>query len=104
MRIVCQQTILMKYHALFVIFENEAKQNLLLSSAANYRWRFAIHNNCCLLSHLLMYFDSQYCKQYGPRSDCSTGKNMIKEHIGSLNRLVMDRRVASSRLNRGTRF
>ena len=30
MRIVCQQTILMKYHALFVIFEK----------AANYRWRF----------------------------------------------------------------
>ena len=25
MRIVCQQTILMKYHALFVIFEKEAK-------------------------------------------------------------------------------
>ena len=32
---VCQQTILMKYHALFVIFEN-----LKLSSAANYSWRF----------------------------------------------------------------
>ena len=25
MRIVCQQTILMKYHALFVIFEKAAK-------------------------------------------------------------------------------
>ena len=25
MKIVCQQTILMKYHALFVIFEKEAK-------------------------------------------------------------------------------
>ena len=35
MRIVCQQTILMKYHALFVIFEK--RQNLKLSSAANYR-------------------------------------------------------------------
>ena len=32
MRIVCQQTILMKYHALFVIFEKW--QNLQLSSAA----------------------------------------------------------------------
>ena len=32
MRIVCQQTILMKYHALFVI---KKKQNLKLSSAAN---------------------------------------------------------------------
>ena len=38
MRIVCQQTILMKYHALFVIFEKVAK--LKFSSAANYRWSF----------------------------------------------------------------
>ena len=38
MRIVCQQTILMKYHALFVIFEKVAKFDL--SFAANYRWRF----------------------------------------------------------------
>ena len=38
MRIVCQQTILMKYYALFVIFEKAAK--LKLSSAANYKWRF----------------------------------------------------------------
>ena len=39
MQIVCQQTIMMKYHALFVIFEKK-KQNVKLSSAANYRWRF----------------------------------------------------------------
>ena len=38
MRIVWRQTILMKYHALFVIFEKAA--NLKLSSAANYRWHF----------------------------------------------------------------
>ena len=38
--IVYQQTILMKYHALFVIFEKQ--QNLKLSSAANYRWRFML--------------------------------------------------------------
>ena len=38
MGIVCQQTILMKYHALLVIYEK--RQNLKLSSAANYRWRF----------------------------------------------------------------
>ena len=37
-RIVCQQTILMKYHALFIIFEKQ--QNLKPSSAAYYRWRF----------------------------------------------------------------
>ena len=35
MRIVCQQTILMKYHVLFVIFEKQ--QNLKVLSAANYR-------------------------------------------------------------------
>ena len=39
MRIVCQQTILMKYHALFVIFEKKAAK-FKFSSAANYRWRF----------------------------------------------------------------
>ena len=38
MRIVCQQTILTKYHALFVYFEKAAK--LKLSSNANCRWRF----------------------------------------------------------------
>ena len=38
MRSVCQQKILMKYHALFVIFEKAAQ--LKLSSAANYRWSF----------------------------------------------------------------
>ena len=37
MRIVCQQTILMKYHALFFIFEKVEK--IKFSSAANYRWR-----------------------------------------------------------------
>ena len=35
MRIVCQQTILMQYYALF-----EKLQKLKISSAANYRWRF----------------------------------------------------------------
>ena len=38
MRILCQQTILVKYHALFVTFEKAA--NMKLSSAAYYRWRF----------------------------------------------------------------
>ena len=40
MRIVCLQTILMKYHALLVIFEKSA--NLKLSSVANNRWRFML--------------------------------------------------------------
>ena len=30
MRIVCQQTILMKYHALFVIFEKAAKFEIVI--------------------------------------------------------------------------
>ena len=38
MRIVCWQTILIKYLAVCVTFEKQ--QNLKLSSAANYRWRF----------------------------------------------------------------
>ena len=39
MRIVCQQTILMKYHA---FLKKKKRQNLKLSSASNYkcRWRF----------------------------------------------------------------
>ena len=37
MRIVCQQTILMKDHALLFL---KKRQNLKLSFAANYRWRF----------------------------------------------------------------
>ena len=41
MRIVGQQTILMKY-ALFV------RQNLKLTSAANYRWRFKVYLVCGL--------------------------------------------------------
>ena len=39
MRIVCQQMILMKYHALFVIYEKKKQQNFKLSSAAKYTWR-----------------------------------------------------------------
>ena len=33
--------------------------------------RLTIHNNCSLLSHLSVYLGRPYCKQYGPRSDCS---------------------------------
>ena len=39
MRIVCQQMILMKYHAFLINFEKKHK-NLNLISAANYRWGF----------------------------------------------------------------
>ena len=40
----------------------------------------AIHENCCLLSLLLTYFGGLYCKQYGPRSDCSLGSSLIRVH------------------------
>ena len=37
MRIVCQQTILMKYHALFVIFEKAAKFQIVVN-CTYYMW------------------------------------------------------------------
>ena len=45
MRIVCQKTILMKYHTLYLLFMRNS-QNLKLSSAANYRWRFMGYPQC----------------------------------------------------------
>ena len=38
------------------------------------------HNKQCRFSHLLMYFGSQYCEQYGPRSDCSCSSSLIRVH------------------------
>ena len=38
MRIVCQQTILMKYHALFVIFEKSSKICRLLQIVGGALW------------------------------------------------------------------
>ena len=40
----------------------------------------AIHDNCNLLSLLLMYFGGLYCKHNGPRSDCSLGSILIWDH------------------------
>ena len=56
-----------------------------------------------------MFFDSQYYKQYGPRSDCTTRDNMMEERSGSLRLgteglLVRDStkaQVTSSGLNSG---
>ena len=46
--IVCQQTNLMIYQALFVILKK--RQDLKLSSAANYRWRFkGLDTTLCLI-------------------------------------------------------
>ena len=41
----------------------------------------ASHNLYCLLSHLLMFLGSLYCKQYEPRSDGSQGSSLIRVHI-----------------------
>ena len=41
----------------------------LLSFLTIYLLKAAIHSKCSLQSHLLMYFGSQYCKQYGLRSE-----------------------------------
>ena len=40
----------------------------------------AIQNICHLLSHLRIYFSRQYCKLYGPRSDCSLRSSLIRVH------------------------
>ena len=40
MRIVCQQTILMEYHPLFVIFEKAAKFEIVVGGKLNNRWPF----------------------------------------------------------------
>ena len=40
----------------------------------------AIHDNCPLLSLQLMYFGGLYCKQLGPRSDCSLRSSLIRVH------------------------
>ena len=43
MRIVCHQTIFMKYHVIFIIFEKK-QQNLKLSSAANIAGALRVKN------------------------------------------------------------
>ena len=35
---------------------------------------------CRLLSHLVMFLDNMYCKQYGPRSDSSLWSSLIRVH------------------------
>ena len=62
MRIVCQQTILMKYHALLFFLKN--RQNLKISSAANYRWPLKglngvplIVTRFCILMDLFLFLE-----------------------------------------------
>ena len=40
----------------------------------------AIHNNCCMLSQLLLYFDSLYCKHYVLWPDFSLRSSLIMVH------------------------
>ena len=38
----------------------------------------SIYNNCRLLTYLMMYINSLYCRHYGPRSECSYGSILIR--------------------------
>ena len=53
-RIVCQQTILMK--AATTVFFGKKRQNLKLSSAANHRWRFKPADDSHEIACLIGYF------------------------------------------------
>ena len=53
MRIVCQQTILMKYHALFVNFEKAAKFEIIIGGAL-YAGNFFM-----IFCHLLIFSNSK---------------------------------------------
>ena len=58
----------MTYHALFVIFEKGRNVKLcLLQIIGGALWV----NLFLMTTVVLKYFGSPYCKQYGPRSDCS---------------------------------
>ena len=52
-----------------ILFEEKAQE--LLAKDEMLQVIPAILDNCRLLSHLLMFFDSLYCKQYRLRLDCS---------------------------------
>ena len=39
-----------------------------------------VNDNCRLLSYLLIYFGSLYCRQYEPRSDTSLRSSLIGAH------------------------
>ena len=68
----------------------------------------ASHDFCCLLSFLLIFLGSLYCKQYGPRSDCSQGflvfVSMIKSglHLNvcsrSKNQMFLGQKINTGRI------
>ena len=61
------------------LLQDTLKDKLILHPAINiYKRNIALinpypasHDFCCLLSHLLIFLGSLYCKQYGPRLVCS---------------------------------
>ena len=55
MRIVCQQTIFMNIMPYLLFLKKKKQQNLKLSSAANYRWRFTF-----LKLHYLVFLASAF--------------------------------------------
>ena len=78
MRIACQQTILIKYHALFVIFEKAAKFEIIVCSKL---W-VALYGLICLL-HIFKGTPEhiyQGSKNYEPRSGCSFRSSLIWVH------------------------
>ena len=63
-----------------VLFANPRRQVFSCCGQVSLNPIPPIHDNCRLLSHLLMYFGSQYCKHYGPRSDCSLRSSLNRVH------------------------
>ena len=61
---ICWQTILMKYHTLFF---SKKRQNLKLSSAANYSWRIMGNLTFFSLSDTQCYNTTNVTQQFGRR-------------------------------------
>ena len=99
MRIVCEQTILMKYHALFVIFEKVAKFEM--SSAANNLWCFMGkygETGSTLIMPGKLSNAYCFCGMFPSvlKATFSMEANSMREHSGSVGR-VLDSRLRSSR-------
>ena len=46
----------------------------------NFNPFLASYDNCRLPTYLLIHIGNLYCKQYGPRSDCSLRSSLIRVH------------------------
>ena len=61
----------------FVVFPDHTHLLFLFTVLLMFDPFKAIHDNCHLLSHLLMFFGSLYCKQYETSSDCCLWNSLI---------------------------